>query len=446
MPCYDIIGDIHGQAGKLRQLLGQLGYELEDGVYIPGPGTTGQGDNKIVFLGDFIDRGPDNRRVIEIVRPMVENGHALAVMGNHEFNAICYHTQHPATGEPLRAHSEKNQGQHQTFLDDYPLGEEHTRETIDWFMTLPLFLELETNAGLRVYEVDDEEPQRRVQFSDHIRIVHACWDQSQVDYIICRLGTPALIDEPFLLEAFQEGSPAFEAIEMLLKGPEIPLPDGARFFDKDGNARRNVRYQWWAGGRSYRDVAIVPADQRSAVPDLPLAARYREPIYAPDAPPVFFGHYWMNGEAQAQRHNVACLDYSAGKGGPLAAYRWLDGGSRLGAGCLRGDQFITTDDLESPPLDHYTYPEEKRRAAWKAWKAAKNSTQLHSSDRCGCFYCLSVFEPVELEPDDDWPQCPRCGVDYLVGSASGLPLTKRFLAEVKEFWLEPPFPDPWDKD
>lgn len=274
MPCYDIIGDIHGQAGKLRQLLGQLGYELEDGVYIPGPDTTGQGDNQVVFLGDFIDRGPNNRGVIEIVRPMVENRHALAVMGNHEFNAICYHTHHPATGEPLRTHSEKNHGQHQAFLDDYPLGEEDTRETIDWFMTLPLFLELETNTGLRVYEVDDEKPQRRVQFSDRIRIVHACWDQSYVDDIIRRLGAPALIDEPFLLEAAQEGSSAFEAIETLLKGPEIPLPDGARFFDKDGNARENIRYKWWAGGHFYRNLAIRLFRRKGwTVGRLPIARR-----------------------------------------------------------------------------------------------------------------------------------------------------------------------------
>jgi hypothetical protein len=32
---------------------------------------------------DFIDRGPRIQRGLEVVRPMVEAGHALAVMGNH---------------------------------------------------------------------------------------------------------------------------------------------------------------------------------------------------------------------------------------------------------------------------------------------------------------------------------------------------------------------------
>jgi hypothetical protein len=31
-------------------------------------------------------------------------------------------------------------------------------------------------------------------------------------------------------------------------------------------------------------------------------------------------------------------------------------------------------------------------------------------------------------------------VDYIIGSDSGLPVTRRFLAETKQFWLDPPFP------
>lgn len=38
-----------------------------------------------------------------------------------------------------------------------------------------------------------------------------------------------------------------EAIETVLKGMEIELPDGQSFFDKDGNARHNVRVRWFDG-------------------------------------------------------------------------------------------------------------------------------------------------------------------------------------------------------
>lgn len=46
------------------------------------------------------------------------------------------------------------------------------------------------------------------------------------------------------------------------------------------------------------------------------------------AKPVFFGHYWMTGSPRPQSSTAACVDYSAGKGGPLMAYRW-DAGEAL---------------------------------------------------------------------------------------------------------------------
>ena len=83
---YDLIGDIHGHADELMQLLEALGYKKAQGSYR-------HPDRKVIFLGDFIDRGPKIWQVLEIVRPMIEEGKALAVMGNHELNALAYHTE-----------------------------------------------------------------------------------------------------------------------------------------------------------------------------------------------------------------------------------------------------------------------------------------------------------------------------------------------------------------
>jgi len=99
---YDIVGDIHGHADELKVLLQRLGYQKDS------EGVFNQHGRQIIYVWDFIDRGTQNVEVYNIVRPMVEQGHALAVMGNHEFNAICYHTRHPETGLPLREHVEKN--------------------------------------------------------------------------------------------------------------------------------------------------------------------------------------------------------------------------------------------------------------------------------------------------------------------------------------------------
>ena len=85
---YDVIGDIHGYADKLTNLLKKMGYEIKGGHYV-------HPTRKAVFLGDFIDRGPKIRETIRLVRGIVEAGTALSVMGNHEFNALCFHTPDP---------------------------------------------------------------------------------------------------------------------------------------------------------------------------------------------------------------------------------------------------------------------------------------------------------------------------------------------------------------
>ena len=99
---YDLIGDIHGHADALQRLLKQLGYSRHKGIY-------SHPERQAIFLGDFIDRGPKIRETLEIVRPMIDSEAALAVMGNHELNALAFHTPHPEKpGSHLRPHNEKN--------------------------------------------------------------------------------------------------------------------------------------------------------------------------------------------------------------------------------------------------------------------------------------------------------------------------------------------------
>jgi Calcineurin-like phosphoesterase len=85
MPAVDIIGDIHGYADKLRRLLGRLGYHEHGGVY-------SHPERRATFVGDLIDRGPAIGEVLEIVSDMVHADSAQIVMGNHEFNALAFHT------------------------------------------------------------------------------------------------------------------------------------------------------------------------------------------------------------------------------------------------------------------------------------------------------------------------------------------------------------------
>ncbi|MEM7394272.1 MAG: polynucleotide kinase-phosphatase, partial [Verrucomicrobiota bacterium] len=79
---FDIIGDIHGCFGELKQLLEQLGYEIQPAEF--GWRVTPPEGRKAIFLGDLVDRGPGSPDVLKLVMGMVEAGTAFCVPGNHD--------------------------------------------------------------------------------------------------------------------------------------------------------------------------------------------------------------------------------------------------------------------------------------------------------------------------------------------------------------------------
>lgn len=74
---FDLIGDVHGCAEELEELLDALGYEARDGI-------RQRDDRRVIFLGDLVDRGPGVVDVLRIAMPMVAAGAALCIRGNHE--------------------------------------------------------------------------------------------------------------------------------------------------------------------------------------------------------------------------------------------------------------------------------------------------------------------------------------------------------------------------
>lgn len=293
LPGYDLIGDIHGYAGKLKKLLDKLGYSVTDGVY-------SHPQREVIFLGDFIDRGPGQREVLDIVMAMVKTGAAQAVMGNHEFNALAFHTPHPT--EPndwLRPRTNRNVKQHDAFLKAYEGDEVNLKIVMSFFWSLPLWLEL-----------------------DGIRVVHACWEQNHVD----QLGSPVLTAD-ILVRASSEGTIEYNAIEALLKGIEHQLPAGQTFNDKDGHQRDAVRLKWWVNEESrLADVVMPPGTLDHCDAKDTVLAKGNLTGYHADHKPVFIGHYWMQADKEQGPHlladNVACIDFSVAKNGHLAAYRW----------------------------------------------------------------------------------------------------------------------------
>ena len=80
---FDIIGDVHGCATELEELLALLGYVRDDtGTWRHATGR------KVVFVGDLVDRGPRVPDVLRIAMAMEEAGTALAVPGNHDVKLL----------------------------------------------------------------------------------------------------------------------------------------------------------------------------------------------------------------------------------------------------------------------------------------------------------------------------------------------------------------------
>ena len=131
---YDLVGDVHGHADELEALLRTLGYRRERGAWRHPERT-------LLFVGDFLDRGPKIRETLRLVRDMLEAGSARAVLGNHEWNTFCFHAEDPdAPGEHLRRHSEKNFNQVAATLTQVPRGE--LASHLEFLKSLPVRLGL----------------------------------------------------------------------------------------------------------------------------------------------------------------------------------------------------------------------------------------------------------------------------------------------------------------
>ncbi|RYD95820.1 MAG: serine/threonine protein phosphatase [Sphingomonadales bacterium] len=94
-PIYFAIGDVHGEATKLRQLHGAI----LDRIAFEGQPA------KIVHLGDYVDRGPDSRSVIDQIMALEQrfDGNrsvdVISLMGNHEQMMLdAYDAPHAADG------------------------------------------------------------------------------------------------------------------------------------------------------------------------------------------------------------------------------------------------------------------------------------------------------------------------------------------------------------
>jgi hypothetical protein len=137
-----------------------------------------------------------------------------------------------------------------------------------------------------------------------------------------------------LYESSIKHTPAYHAIETLLKGKEVNLPEELHFHDKDGHKRTEARVCWWDLDRKI----IIPTKHIEPA----VYEAQKQMLKIPETPiekPTFFGHYWEQGTPKIVNPKAVCLDYSVAKNGHLCGYRF-DGENELSHRSLFGFRCI----------------------------------------------------------------------------------------------------------
>jgi hypothetical protein len=114
---------------------------------------------------------------------MVEHGEAQMVIGNHEFNAVAFATRTADETDWCRTHSDKNNGQHDAFIKAVGFGSVTHPSIVNWFMSLPLWLDL---GG--------------------VRVVHACWHDDSIAHLNAQVSANGGLTEQLVREATTEGA------------------------------------------------------------------------------------------------------------------------------------------------------------------------------------------------------------------------------------------------
>jgi hypothetical protein len=288
---YDIIGDVHGHADQLKNLLKNMDYRLVDGCY-------SHPTRKAVFVGDFINRGPKIRETIVLIRKMVEKGAAFAILGNHEMYAVLYYLR-DIEGKYYKKRIPKYQLQINQTLEEFVLYKDEFKSHLKWMRTLPMFLDF---GG--------------------IRIIHACWIDENIK-LLKNIITGPKLTKTVLREIALNGTKFSESFWQSCKGIDFQLPKNLLIFDDDGRPHRSFRMKWWDNpeGKTFKEVSI---ESRFELPAYTIPRELVKAInpYPENAPIVFFGHYSLVEGFGIIKDNVCCVDSGVSRTGRLLAYRW----------------------------------------------------------------------------------------------------------------------------
>lgn len=288
---YDIIGDIHGNYDLLVKLLKKLDYQQNNDSF-------SHPNRKVIFMGDFINRGNKIRATVQLIKKMVESGNAFCILGNHELNAILYATL-DKSGKSLQKRLPRYKMPLLKTLEEYKKFPVEFDEAVKWFRSLPLFLDF-----------------------GNLRIVHGAWNENHIQTFKQFMGEETHLRKRFL-KTYLTTRQLSDAVDGLIRGEELLLPKDLLLKDEFGITRRSFRIKWWepVNGKTFNDVAFGNRFKLPAytIPKeiIPIISSYPD-----NAPPVFIGHYCLETNALIFQNNICCIDTCVTRTQRLAAYRW----------------------------------------------------------------------------------------------------------------------------
>lgn len=306
---YDIIGDVHGHADQLKNLLSKMGYLIENDSF-------SHPTRKAIFVGDFINRGPKIRESLILIRKMVEKGSAFAILGNHEMYAVLYYLR-DIEGKYYKKRIPKYQLQINQTLAEFVLYKQEFKSHLKWMRKLPMFLD----------------------FGD-IRIVHACWDDQNIA-LLKNIITGPKLSKTVLREIALNETEFSSKFWETCKGLDFQLPKDLLIFDNEGRPHRSFRMKWWdtPEGKTFKDISLESRFELPAY-TIPKELLQTRKAYPANDPIVFFGHYCLKQCCGELADNLCCVDACVTRTGKLLAYRW-DGEKKLDK-----SHFILSDAFE----------------------------------------------------------------------------------------------------
>lgn len=134
---------------------------------------------------------------------------------------------------------------------------------------------------------------------------------------------------------------------------------------------------------------------------------------------------------------AAAIGVTAGALASLAGFVWVgrgEWGAILSGLALTWPLFVAAGMLFAVLR---TRMDREREASRLHRHTRANRTELEASEVCGCIACERIYFPSEIVRwvNEETALCPHCGVDAVVGSASGIPIMPGVLRRAHERWF-----------